>query len=66
MRLMRYKTKAECAPGKNPVVADALRIRSQIQMNPSSTDAEDVELHMHMVESNLPTSPQKLAELRSS
>ena len=57
---MRYKAKAEYAPGKDPVVADALS-RSPIQINPSS-----LVYHMHMVESKLPMSPQKKAELRSS
>ena len=62
---MRYKAKAEYAKGKDLAVADALS-RSPIQINPSPTVVEDVELHVHMVQSNLPMSPQKMAELRSS
>ena len=65
MRLMRYKAKAEYAPEKDFVVADTLS-KSPIQKNQSSTVAEDVELHVHIVESNLPVSPQKMAELRST
>ena len=57
--------KAKYASGKDLVVADAL-LRSPIQTNPSSPVAEDIVLHVHMVESNLSMSPHKMAELRSS
>ncbi len=53
MRLMRYGAKAEYAPGKTLVVADALS-RSPVQTTSSSLLIEDVKLHVEMVESNLP------------
>ena len=56
MRLMRYKAKAEYVPEKRRFVADALS-GSPIQINPSSPVVEDVELHVHMVESHIPMSP---------
>ena len=62
MPLMRYKTKAEYPPAaKDLVVANALS-RSPIQTNSSSPVAEYVTLHVHMVETNLLMSPQKIAE----
>ena len=52
-------------PRGGPVVADALS-KSPIQTNPSSPVAEDVALHVHMIELNLSMSPHKMAELRYS
>ena len=62
---MRYKASAEYAPGKDLAVAGAMS-RSPIKLNRLSTIAEDAEHHVHLVESNLPMSPQKTAELSST
>ena len=61
MRLMGYGTKAEYSPGKDLIVADDLS-RSHVEIIPSSSVAEDVELHVQMVESSLSMSPQRTTE----
>ena len=65
MRLMRYNAKAEYSPGKTLVVSDALS-RSPINDPSVSSTEEDVNLHVHLIESNLPVSPGKRSELHTS
>ena len=65
MRLMRYSVKAEYSPGKTLVVSDALS-RSPINDPSVSSTEEDVDLHVHLIESNLPVSPGKRSELQTS
>ena len=56
MRLMRYNAKAEYSPGKTLVVSDALSRSPMNDPSVSSTE-EDVNLHVNLIESNLPVSP---------
>ncbi|KAI0242715.1 hypothetical protein LSAT2_011662 [Lamellibrachia satsuma] len=56
-------TKAEYARG-DLIVAYVL-LRSPVETTPSSSVAEDVKLHVQIVESSLPMSPQRTTELRS-
>ena len=65
MRLMRYNAKAEYSPGKTLVVSDALSRSPMNDQSVSSTE-EDVNLHVHLIESNLPVSPGKRSELHTS
>ena len=65
MRLMRYNVKVEYSPGKTLVVSAALS-RSPIKDPSVSSTEEDVNLHVHLIESNLPVSPGKRSELQTS
>ena len=65
MGLMRYNAKAEYSPGKTLVVSDALSRSPMNDPSVSSTE-EDVNLHVHLIESNLPVSPGKRSELHTS
>ena len=64
MRVMRYNVKAEYSPGKTLVVSDVLS-RSPINEPSVSSTGEDVNLHVHLIESNLPVSPGKRSELQT-
>ena len=63
--VMRYNVKSEYSPGKTLVVSDALS-RSPIEDPSVSSTEEDVNLHVHLIESNLPVSPGKRSELQTS
>ena len=65
MRLMRYNVKAEYPRGKTLIVSDALS-RGPINDPSVSSTEEDVNLHVHLIESNLPVSPGKRSELQTS
>ena len=62
---MRYNVKAEYSPGKTIVVSDALS-RSPINDPSVPSTEEDVNLHVHLIESNLPASQGKKSELQAS
>ena len=65
MRLMRYNDNAEYSPGKTLVVSDVLS-RSPINGPSVSSTEEDVSLHVHLIESNIPVSPGKRSQLQIS
>ena len=65
MRLMRYNVKAEYSPGKTLVVSDALS-RSPIKDTSVFSTEEDVNLHVQLIESNLPVFPGKRSKLQTS
>ncbi len=62
MRLMRFNAKAEYAPGKSLVVADALS-RSPLNTTEDFMTA-DVSCHVDAVISCLPVSQRKLTEIK--
>ena len=62
---MRYRVIAEYAPGKTLVVADALS-RNPTKNMESSLLEQDIALHVQMVESCLPMSPQRKGELQTA
>ena len=65
LRWMRYNINAGYSPGNTLVVSDALSW-SQINYPPASSYEEDVNLHVHLIESNIPISVGKRSELHTS
>ena len=63
MILMRYNVKAEYSPGKTLVVSNALP-RSPINDPFVSSTEEDVNPHVHIIESNMPVSPGERTSCR--
>ncbi len=63
MRLMKYKLIAKHVPGKEMVISDTLS-RSPLKSSQKSTTEPDVELHVQMVEDNLPASDSKKGAMR--
>ncbi|KAJ8020550.1 hypothetical protein HOLleu_40168 [Holothuria leucospilota] len=62
-RLQKYQVEIVYKPGKEMHIADALS-RTYLPVSGKGTLEDEIELHVHMLLSNLPISVSKLEEIK--